>query len=129
MYGIIAFLLWGSIYALVPRLTGNEPSQLRVGIHFWLAFLGLMFYSIPLMIGGTLKGLMWMDGKPFIESVVMMAPYWLWRAIGGSMMWLSHLFFAYNFYKMIVGNKEVDVKKMAFENIEQVIENEKLIQK
>lgn len=124
MYGIIAFLLWGSIYALVPRLTGIEPSQLRVGIHFWLAFLGLMFYSIPLMIGGTLKGLMWMDGKPFIESVVMMAPYWLWRAIGGSMMWLSHLFFAYNFYKMIVGNKELDVKKMAFENIEQVIAKE-----
>ncbi len=129
MYGIIAFILWASIYALVPRLTGNEPSQLMVGAHFWLAFIGLMFYSIPLMIGGTLKGLLWMEGKPFIEGVVMMAPYWLWRAIGGSMMWLSHLFFAYNFYKMIVGNKEVDLKKMAFEKIEQasVKENEAMI--
>jgi cytochrome c oxidase cbb3-type subunit 1 len=103
MYGIIAFLLWASIYAMVPRLTGHEPPQWLVGAHFWLAFLGLMFYTIPLMIGGTLRGLMWMEGKPFIESVVLMAPYWLWRAIGGSLMWLSHILFAYNFYRMVVG--------------------------
>lgn len=120
MYGIIAFLLWGSIYALIPRLTGKEPSQLLVGAHFWMAFIGLMFYSIPLMIGGTLKGLLWMDGKPFMESVTLMAPYWLWRAIGGSMMWISHLFFAFNFYKMISKNHEVDVKSMAFEKIKHV---------
>ncbi len=94
MYGIIAFLLWGSIYAVVPRLTGREPSQLLTGAHFWLAFMGLMFYTIPLMIGGTLRGLQWMAGKPFIDSITLMAPYWLWRAIGGSLMWLSHLVFA-----------------------------------
>ncbi len=119
MYGIIAFLLWASIYAVVPRITGNEPPQLLVGGHFWLAFLGLMFYSIPLMIGGTLKGLLWMDGKPFIDGVVLMAPYWLWRAIGGTMMWLSHILFAYNFYRMVVVSPEVDIKKLAFEKLKQ----------
>jgi len=117
MYGIIAFLLWGSIYAVVPRITGNEPTQVKVGIHFWMAFIGMLLYAIPLMIGGTLKGLLWTDGKPFMDSVVMMAPYWLWRAIGGSMMWLSHLVFAYNFYQMIVGDNEVNVKKLAFEKL------------
>jgi cytochrome c oxidase cbb3-type subunit 1 len=50
----------------------------------------------------------------------MMAPYWLWRAIGGSMMWMSHLFFAFNFYKMVSRNHEVDIKSMAFEQIRQV---------
>ncbi len=120
MYGIIAFLLWGSIYAIVPRMTGREPSQLLTGAHFWLAFIGLLLYSVPLMIGGTLKGLMWMEGKPFIESVTMMAPYWLWRAIGGSMMWLAHLIFAYNFYKMAAQQKEPDVKDIAIEKIKQL---------
>jgi len=114
MYGIIAFLLWASIYAVVPRMTGREPSQVMVGAHFWLAFIGLLLYSVPLMIGGTLKGLMWMDGKAFIESVSMMAPYWLWRAIGGSMMWLSHLIFAYNFYTMVSRRRESDIKELAF---------------
>jgi len=114
MYGIICFLVWAGIYALVPRLTGIEPPQVTVGAHFWLALIGLMFYTIPLMYGSTLRGLMWMEGKPFIDSVVFMAPFWLWRAIGGSLMWLSHLFFAYNFYKMLVGSGIVDVREAAF---------------
>lgn len=117
MYGIIAFLLWGSVYAVMPRLTGKEPSQLMVGAHFWIAFIGLLLYSIPLMIGGTLKGLAWMDGKPFIETVTMMAPYWLWRAIGGSMMWIAHIIFAANFYQMIRSSRQRDVKTLAFEKV------------
>jgi cytochrome c oxidase cbb3-type subunit I len=101
MYGIIAFFLWGSIYAIVPRLTGQEPPQLTVGLHFWMSFFGLLFYAIPLMLGGTVRGLMWMEARPFIDSVVLMAPYWLWRAIGGSLMWAAHLVFAFNMYQMI----------------------------
>lgn len=107
MYGIICFMLWGFIYTLVPRLTGKEPSQIFVGAHFWLALIGLLFYTFPLMYGSTLRGLMWMDGKPFIDSVELMAPYWLWRAIGGSLMWLSHLLFAYNFYLMVRKRQDV----------------------
>ena len=118
MYGIIAFLLWGSIYALVPRLTGKEPSHMLVGAHFWIAFIGLLLYSVPLMIGGTLRGLTWMDGKPFMDSVTMMAPYWLWRAIGGTMMWLSHLLFAYNFYDMVRHADKVEIKNRAMKKIE-----------
>lgn len=115
MYGIIAFLLWGSIYAVVPRLTQKEPSHISVGLHFWMAFIGMLFYTIPLMIGGTLKGLMWMEAKPFIDSVVMMKPYWLWRAIGGSMMWFSHLVFAYNLYKMIARKEATNIRKKGVE--------------
>lgn len=111
MYGIIAFFLWGFIYAIIPRMTRKEPPQVTVGIHFWLAFLGLMFYTVPLMIGGTMRGLMWMDGKPFIESVTSMAPYWLWRAIGGSLMWISHFVFAYNIYKMIRPGESININR------------------
>jgi cytochrome c oxidase cbb3-type subunit 1 len=92
-----------------------------------MAFLGLMFYTVPLMIGGTLKGLSWMEGAPFIETVIMMAPYWLWRAIGGTMMWLSHLFFAYNFYKMVNKEKSPDVKAIAFGKLQGMAINEQLV--
>ncbi|HEY9363258.1 MAG TPA: cbb3-type cytochrome c oxidase subunit I [Chitinophagaceae bacterium] len=118
MYGIIAFFLWGFIYAIIPRITRQEPPQLTVGIHFWMAFIGLLFYSIPLMIGGTMKGVMWMNGKPFIDSVTAMAPYWLWRAIGGTLMWISHLVFAYNMYKMIKQRKTININEKAIENLE-----------
>jgi cytochrome c oxidase cbb3-type subunit 1 len=122
MYGIIAFLLWGCIYVVVPRITGKEPSQLLTGVHFWMAFIGLMFYTIPLMIGGTLKGLHWMEGGSFIESITLMAPYWLWRAIGGTLMWISHLVFAFNFYKMIRTSEVPDVKKLVIEQLREKIE-------
>jgi len=119
MYGIISFIIFAGIYAIVPRLTGKEPPQIMVGAHFWLALIGLQFYTIPLMIGGTLKGLSWGDARPFIESVILMGPYWLWRAIGGSMMWLSHLVLAYNLYKMVYPSEEFTVKEEVFKILKQ----------
>ncbi len=65
------------------------------------------------MYGSTLKGIMWKEGKPFIDGVVFMAPYWLWRAIGGTLMWTFHLFFSYNLYKMLAGKDDIDVKEIA----------------
>ncbi|MGC4232105.1 MAG: cbb3-type cytochrome c oxidase subunit I, partial [Niabella sp.] len=115
MYGIISFFLWACIYTIVPRFTQNEAPQWAVGTHFWLALIGLLFYTVPLMYGSTLKGQMWIEGKPFIESVVQMAPHWLWRAIGGSLMWISHIFFAYNLYKMMPAVRTVDVNDKAIE--------------
>lgn len=109
MYGIITFMLWAFSYTLIPRLTGNEPPKLLVGIHFWLALIGLLFYVIALMIGGTQTGLMWMKKKPFIDGVINMFPFWLWRAIGGTMMWVSHLIFAYNFYRMVTKDSNVRI--------------------
>lgn len=121
-YGIISFAIWGGIYAIVPRLTHKEAPQHMVGAHFWFAFIGLLFYAIPLSIGGTLRGLMWMEGKPFIDSVVMMFDYWLWRAIGGSLMFISHLIFAYNFYKMTKKQEaDIDIKEEAFKQLEKGI--------
>lgn len=125
MYGIICFLVWGSIYAIVPKLTRTEPNQLGVGMHFWFAFMGMIIYTFSLMIGGTEKGLSWIDGAPFLESVTLMAPYWVWRAVGGTLMFLSHLVFAWNLYKMISGyrahkrkelNNQKDIVNSEFAN-------------
>jgi len=106
MYGFVSFLIWGGIYGLLPHLTGREPSPLLVGIHFWFALVGLALYSIALMVGGTLQGLSWMSDAPFLESVRLMAPFYLWRAVGGSLMFLSHLIFAFNVWSMRPGEQE-----------------------
>jgi cytochrome c oxidase cbb3-type subunit 1 len=118
MYGIITFFIWACTYAVVPRLTGKEAPQILVGAHFWMALIGMMFYTIPLMYGSTLKGLLWLNGKPFMDGVVLMMPYWLWRAIGGSLMWLSHIVFAYNIYLMYKKSKIVDVRESAIQKLE-----------
>lgn len=105
MYGIITFMMWGGVYYLLPRITGKRPAELLVGAHFWIALMGLVIYMWSLMIGGTFRGMSWLRQDPFLESVVMMAPYWLWRAIGGTMMFVSHLIFAWNFVQMTFSGK------------------------
>lgn len=101
MYGFVTFLIWGGAYGLLPRLSGREAPQLAIGIHFWSAFIGVLIYGVSLSIGGTLQGLSWSRGQPFQDSVSLMEPYWLWRAIGGCLMFTSHLLFAYNVWCML----------------------------
>jgi len=84
-----------------------------------------LFYTIPLMYGSTMRGWMWVHGKPFIDTVTYMAPYWLWRAIGGSLMWLSHIFFAYNIYRMLADTGIVDIKEAAFKKLQKELIQDK----
>jgi cytochrome c oxidase cbb3-type subunit 1 len=100
MYGFISFIAWGAIYALLPRATGKEPERLGVGIHFWLATIGVTVYVLVLSIAGTEQGIIWAAGDPFIQSVEAATPYWLARAVSGTMMFVAHIVFAYNVWKM-----------------------------
>jgi cytochrome c oxidase cbb3-type subunit 1 len=113
MYGFITFIAWGGIYGLLPLATGKRPSILLVGVHFWLAFLGVTIYVIVLSVAGTVQGLTWANGDPFIASVEAAAPYWSGRAVSGTMMLLAHLIFAYNVWQMTFARKTGDVSPAA----------------
>jgi cytochrome c oxidase cbb3-type subunit 1 len=71
--------------------------------HFWMAVVGSFIYVISLSIGGTIQGLDWMQGRPFIQSVDDVGPYWVWRGVGGVLMFLSHLMFGWNVWRMTLG--------------------------
>ncbi len=103
MYGFITFGIWGGVYALLPQATGKSASQLCLAIHFWMAAVGSFIYIISLSIGGTLQGLDWIHGVPFIQSVVDMQGFWVWRGVGGALMFLSHIMFAWNVWCMTYG--------------------------
>ena len=62
MYGFIAFIAWGAVYGLLPRLTGREPNPLAVGVHFWLALVGVLTYVIAISVAGVLQGFAWVAG-------------------------------------------------------------------
>jgi len=100
MYGFIAFIAWGVVYGLVPRLTGHEPNPLAVGVHFWLALVGVLTYVIAISAAGVLQGFSWVAGQSFIASVSAAEPLWLWRTIGGLLMVGSHVVFALNVWSM-----------------------------
>jgi cytochrome c oxidase cbb3-type subunit I len=103
MYGFVTFAIWGGVYVLLPLATGKEPSPLGLALHFWMAVVGSFIYVISLSVGGTLQGLDWIHGLPFIQSVADMQSYWVWRGVGGSLMLLSHLVFGWNVWRMTYG--------------------------
>jgi len=103
MYGFVNFAIWGGLYALLPLATGKTAGRFGLALHFWMALVGSFIYVISLSIGGTVQGLGWVKGKPFIESVTDMAPYYVWRGVGGILMFLSHLVFAWNVWRMTTG--------------------------
>ncbi len=103
MYGFVTFAIWGGLYALLPLATGRTAGQLGLRLHFWMAVVGSFIYVISLSIGGTIQGLDWIHGLPFIQSVVDIQAYWVWRGIGGVLMFLSHVVFAWNVWRMSFG--------------------------
>lgn len=100
MYGFVAFIVWGVAYGLVPRITGREPNVVLVGVHFWLALVGVVIYVLSITVAGVLQGFAWVAEQPFIASVEAAAPMWLWRTVGGLLMVGSHLVFAVNVWTM-----------------------------
>jgi cytochrome c oxidase cbb3-type subunit 1 len=113
MYAFVTFAIWGGVYALLPRATGKQPSNLAMGIHFWLAAIGVVIYVVALSAAGTVQGLDWIRGVAFIQSVVDADPYWLWRSVGGTLMFLGHLVFAWNVWKMTYGKAAAEAPEAA----------------
>ncbi len=101
-------LSFAMLYYIVPRINGTQLYSLRLAnTHFWLATLGMLFYSIPLYIGGITQSLMWreftVDGAlrygNFLETVVRILPMYMLRIGGGTLFLCGALVGLYNLYR------------------------------
>ncbi len=102
LYAFVAMVMFGGIYFVMPRVMAWEwPYPKLIALHFWLVVLGFGVYFVGLSIGGWLQGEYMLDAaKPFIESVKVTIPYLEARSIGGGLMTLGHLVFAFHFIAM-----------------------------
>jgi len=114
--GWVAFIVIGSIYALIPKLYGKTEmySTSLINTHFWLATIGVLLYIAAMWIAGVMQGLMWNavndDGTltyAFIESIKATFPYYVVRFLGGLMFLGGMFMMAYNVYKTIYQVKPV----------------------
>ena len=103
VYGFLSFVLFGSMYFIMPRLLNWEwPYAWAISLHFWLVLVGWAVYFVPLSVGGWLQGLAMLDAsRPFMDSVALTQPYLISRSVGGSLMTLGHLVFAAHFLMML----------------------------
>jgi cytochrome c oxidase cbb3-type subunit I/II len=99
------FLTFGILYWLIPRLYRTKLySDKLANLHFWIGFLGIVIYVLPLYFAGITQGLMWKEFTPdgilrypnFLETVLQVIPMYVIRSIGGSLFLLGAVLMIYN---------------------------------
>ena len=115
--GWVGMISMGSIYYLLPRLSGRREmfSVKAIEVHFWLATLGIVFYIAAMWIAGVMQGLMWRSVNPdgsltysFVESVKATYPYYVIRLVGGLLYLSGITLMAWNMFMTIRQPKPVD---------------------
>ncbi|MBI1649369.1 MULTISPECIES: cytochrome-c oxidase, cbb3-type subunit I [Hyphomicrobium] len=112
--GWCALMAFGSLYHLAGKLW-NRPlwSMKLVEVHFWLAAIGIVLYITAMWVSGITQGLMWKayDDYGFLmysftDSVAMLHPYYVVRALGGIFFLAGAILFAINIFMTIYGAHE-----------------------
>lgn len=86
------FLTFSILYWLIPKMYNtNLYSKKLANAHFWIGFLGILVYALPMYFAGITQGLMWKQFTPegflvypnFLETVLQIVPMYMIRAVGG----------------------------------------------
>jgi cytochrome c oxidase cbb3-type subunit 1 len=108
LYAFFSMVMFGSLYYIVPRLTGTEWYNRRlISLHFWSTAIGITLYVLALSIGGWKQG--WLmqhprePGYEFIQTVLTTKPYLFLRTVGGTLMTLGHVVFTLLFVLNLLG--------------------------
>lgn len=105
-----SMMAFGMIYWLAPRLFKTKLFSTKLAnVHFWIATLGMLFFSIPLYFAGFTQSLMWKeftsDGllayPDFLETVTQIMPMYYLRAFGGSLYFTGAILFVINIIKTV----------------------------
>ena len=113
--GWVAMISVGSLYALIPRLYGQERmySIRAIDIHFWTTTIGIVLYVAAMWIAGLMQGLMWRAVNPdgtltytFVESLKATYPYYAVRVLGGTLVLGGMFLMAWNVWRTVAGVKQ-----------------------
>ena len=98
--GWVGMISFGMIYWVMPRLYGRKLySDNLATIHFWIATIGIVLYTVSMWGGGLMEGLMWraidesgqLKYPIFVDMVAKQAPFYWMRLVGG-LMYLGGVF-------------------------------------
>lgn len=105
VYAFVTFVMFGSIYYIMPRLVRHEwPSAGLIRWHFWLALSGIGLYVVPLVVVGVLQGMALADpAVGFRDSVLVTLRGLEIRSLAALILTAGHVIFAYHLWRMVRG--------------------------
>ena len=108
--GWVGMISFGTLYWLVPRLYNRELAYPTwVGLHFWLATIGIVLYTVTMWAAGLMEGLQWralndagqLAHPIFVDIVNRLDPFYWLRVVGGGLYLVGMLMMFWNFYRTV----------------------------
>lgn len=101
------FMTFGMLYWLFPRIYKTELySKKLASTHFWIGTFGMMLYAIPMYWAAFRSYFMFKAFTPegqlqyqFIDIVQTTVPFYIMRALGGTIYLAGVILMMYNIYK------------------------------
>lgn len=115
------FMAFGVLYWLVPKLfKTNLFSKSMANAHFWIGFVGIVMYVVPLWWAAIAQSLMWKEFNEmgmmmypnFLETVTQILPMYALRVIGGSLYLIGAVLMIINLF-VTVSKGKLEKEEMA----------------
>jgi cytochrome c oxidase cbb3-type subunit 1 len=114
--GWVAFMVFAALMHMAPRVFKREIySKSLLESQFWIQTIGVVLYFTSMWIAGITQGMMWRAVDEygnlvysFIDTVSVLHPYYVIRAIGGLLYLIGVFMFAYNFFKTATAGRRLE---------------------
>ena len=105
VYGFFSMIIFGVVYYMLPRITGNKTNENAASFHFWTSAFGVMVLLLAYLIGGLTHGVLSQQPElAWAESVISaVKPYFLISEFAFIILGISQLVFVFNVWRSIVG--------------------------
>ncbi len=113
--GWVVFMIMAALFHMAPRMFKREIySKSLMEKQFWLQTTAVVLYFTSMWIAGITQGMMWRAVDEygnlmysFIDTVAVLHPYYVIRALAGVMYLVGFIMFAYNMVKTMTASKEL----------------------
>jgi cytochrome c oxidase cbb3-type subunit 1 len=123
VYGCFTMVMFGSMYYIVPRLTGCEwLSAILIRLHFWGAAYGMGTVIVMMLVAGLVQGASTNNPEePFKTVIDLYSLYMPARLIGMVMLLFAHAGFALHFLAMLLRLGRPSGEPTLFEPLEEKV--------
>lgn len=104
VYGFFSMIIFGMVYHILPRITGNEIAKSAKSFHFWTSAFGVLILLLAYLIGGLTHGVLAQQPSLNWASSVISSvkPYFLITEFAFIVLGFSQLVFVINVWKAII---------------------------
>lgn len=95
LYAAFGIAIMGVVFWLVPRVTGKKLfSKKLMDVTWWVTFLGFLLFMAGMMLAGLVANADWFSHMTIAQTLPVLQPYFIIRAIGGGIVVVSAFLFA-----------------------------------